>query len=54
MPVNKYIWGIEDGSKRVIGTTFRPRSTKVKNQELETRLLLNRTKDALAALPPQE
>lgn len=29
------IWGIEDGSRKLLGTTFRPRQTKIKGQELE-------------------
>ena len=30
------VWGIEDQSLRVLGTTFRPRRTKVGNEELES------------------
>ncbi|MBL4702759.1 MAG: putative DNA binding domain-containing protein [Phycisphaeraceae bacterium] len=38
--VNAYlIWGVSDESHKVIGTTFRPRTTKVKGQELESWLL---------------
>ena len=29
------IWGVEDGSRKVLGTTFRPRQAKIKGQELE-------------------
>jgi ATP-dependent DNA helicase RecG len=29
------LWGIEDGSRRIIGTTFRPYQKKVGNEELE-------------------
>ncbi len=29
------IWGIEDESRKIVGTTFRPRRQKVKSQELE-------------------
>lgn len=31
-----FVWGIEDGSHRVVGTTFFPRQTKVGNEELES------------------
>jgi len=31
-----FVWGIEDGSHRVVGTTFLPRKTKVGNEELES------------------
>ena len=33
------IWGIEDGTKRIVGTTFRPRETKKGNEELENWLM---------------
>ncbi len=33
------IWGIEDGSHEIIGTTFKPREAKVENEELENWLL---------------
>src|SRR3990172_5474715 len=33
------LWGIEDGSHSLLGTTFRPRTTKVGNEELENWLL---------------
>ena len=33
------VWGIEDGTHRVMGTTFRPRQAKVGNEELENWLL---------------
>ena len=29
------LWGVEDGTHRVVGTTFRPRLTKKGNEELE-------------------
>jgi ATP-dependent DNA helicase RecG len=29
------IWGIEDGSRSILGTTFQPRQTKIKGQEIE-------------------
>jgi predicted HTH transcriptional regulator len=29
------VWGVEDGTRRVAGTTFRPRQAKVGNEELE-------------------
>lgn len=29
------IWGVEDGTHHLVGTTFRPRTEKVKGQELE-------------------
>lgn len=38
--VNAYlVWGVDDQSHHVIGTTFRPRSAKVGNEELENWLL---------------
>lgn len=33
------IWGIEDGSHEIIGTTFKPREAKVGNEEIENWLL---------------
>ena len=33
------VWGIEDGTHKILGTTFRPREMKVKGQELENWLL---------------
>lgn len=33
------IWGVEDGSKVVVGTTFRPRQSKKGNEELENWLM---------------
>ena len=33
------LWGIEDGSHNLLGTTFRPRRTKIGNEELENWLL---------------
>lgn len=33
------LWGVEDGSQRIIGTTFRPHLKKVGNEELENWLL---------------
>ena len=33
------VWGVEDETRRIIGTTFRPRRTKVGNEELENWLL---------------
>jgi ATP-dependent DNA helicase RecG len=39
---NAYIlWGIEDSSCRIIGTTFRPREDKINGQELESWLVLH-------------
>lgn len=29
------IWGIEDGTREVVGTTFKPREQKIGNEELE-------------------
>ncbi len=31
-----FVWGIEDSSHRIVGTTFLPRKTKVGNEELES------------------
>jgi predicted HTH transcriptional regulator len=33
------VWGIEDGTKTVVGTTFRPRQAKKGNEELENWLM---------------
>lgn len=33
------VWGVEDGSKKVVGTTFRPRQSKKGNEELENWLM---------------
>jgi predicted HTH transcriptional regulator len=33
------LWGVEDGSRRIVGTTFRPYQQKVGNEELENWLL---------------
>lgn len=33
------VWGIENGSHQIVGTTFKPRATKVKGQELENWLI---------------
>lgn len=33
------LWGIEDGTHNVLGTAFRPRKTKIGNEELENWLL---------------
>lgn len=33
------IWGVEDGTKNVVGTTFRPRQSKKGNEELENWLM---------------
>jgi hypothetical protein len=32
-------WGIEDETKKVVGTTFKPRQTKKGNEELENWLM---------------
>jgi len=29
------LWGVEDGTRRILGTTFRPYQKKVGNEELE-------------------
>ena len=31
-----FVWGIDDATHQIVGTTFKPRSTKVKGQELES------------------
>ncbi len=33
------VWGVEDGTKKVVGTTFRPRQSKKGNEELENWLM---------------
>ena len=33
------VWGVDDGEHAILGTTFKPRSTKVGNEELENWLL---------------
>ena len=33
------LWGFEDGTRRIVGTTFRPHQKKVGNEELENWLL---------------
>jgi predicted HTH transcriptional regulator len=33
------VWGVEDGTKKVVGTTFRPRQSKKGNEELENWLI---------------
>jgi ATP-dependent DNA helicase RecG len=33
------VWGVEDGTKMVVGTTFRPRQSKKGNEELENWLM---------------
>jgi predicted HTH transcriptional regulator len=33
------VWGVEDGTRRVVGTTFRPRQERVGNEELENWLV---------------
>jgi ATP-dependent DNA helicase RecG len=38
-PCAYILWGVEDGTKRIIGTTFRPHLKKVGNEELENWLL---------------
>ena len=35
------VWGIEDFTRKVIGTSFQPRLTKVGNEELEAWLILH-------------
>lgn len=39
--VSYIVWGIEDKTGNIVGTTFRPKETKVKGQELESWLLGN-------------
>jgi ATP-dependent DNA helicase RecG len=31
-----FVWGIEDGTHKIVGTTFKPRAAKVGNEELES------------------
>ena len=38
-PLSHLIWGVNDASHQLVGTTFRPRSRKVHNQELENWLM---------------
>lgn len=38
-PVGYIVWGIEDGTRRILGTTFQPRQAKVGNEALENWLL---------------
>jgi len=38
-PCAYILWGVEDGTRRIIGTTFRPHLKKVGNEELENWLL---------------
>jgi predicted HTH transcriptional regulator len=33
------VWGVEDGTKKIVGTTFRPRQSKKGNEELENWLM---------------
>ena len=33
------VWGIEDGTQRVVGTSFQPKQAKIKQEELENWLL---------------
>jgi ATP-dependent DNA helicase RecG len=34
-----FVWGVEDGTKKTVGTTFRPRQAKKGNEELENWLI---------------
>jgi predicted HTH transcriptional regulator len=34
------VWGIEDQTHRILGTSFKPRSRKVNGQEMESWLLM--------------
>jgi ATP-dependent DNA helicase RecG len=34
-PRGYIVWGVEDGTRRVVGTSFKPRSEKIGNEELE-------------------
>lgn len=38
-PFGYIVWGIEDGTRRILGTTFQPRRAKVGNEALENWLL---------------
>lgn len=38
-PCAYIIWGVDDATRRIVGTTFRPRESKVGNEELENWLL---------------
>lgn len=38
-PSGYLLWGVDDGNREVVGTTFRPRQAKIGNQELENWLL---------------
>ena len=38
-----FVWGVEDGTHRLVGTNFRPRRQKVKGQQLESFLVVNLT-----------
>jgi predicted HTH transcriptional regulator len=34
-PCSYILWGVEDGTRRILGTTFRPREVKIGNEALE-------------------
>ena len=38
-PVGYLVWGVQDGTHTVVGTTFHPRKTKIGNENLESWLL---------------
>lgn len=38
-PAGYIVWGVENGTRRILGTTFQPRQSKVGNEELENWLL---------------
>ncbi len=38
-PAGYIVWGVEDGTRRILGSTFQPRQSKVGNEELENWLL---------------
>ncbi len=40
-PFAYIVWGIEDGTRRVVGTAFRPETAKTGNEDLEAWLLRN-------------
>ena len=40
-PCTYIIWGIDDKSHKIVGTTFQPLMTKIGNEELENWLLRN-------------